>query len=187
MDEAVVRAMARWPAVPDCHGWLALTRRGEWRIGAERERIGHRGLTEFINRNYLADPSGAWYFQNGPQRVWVALDYTPLVFRLAAERPLQLIAHTGGSARRIDRALLDEDGSLIFATNLGAGLLDDRDLAVALELIRSADGRPLDPLAYETDTTLRLGPDGPRLERIAAARLEAELGFRRNPQARETR
>lgn len=184
MDESVVRAMARWPNVPDCHGWLALTRRGEWRIGAQRERIAHAGLVDFINRNYVADASGGWYFQNGPQRVWVSLDYAPLVFRLLDGYPIGMHAHTGAIAQRIDRVLLDDEGSLLFATELGPGLLDDRDLPRALEMLRSADGRPFEAVLDESDAALRFGPDALPVERIAAADIEAVLGFRRVPGTR---
>ena len=77
MDEAVARSMARWPNVPAVYGWLSLDRRGNWRI--KGERIGNAALRDFIARNYLADERGCWFFQNGPQRVFVELAYTPLV------------------------------------------------------------------------------------------------------------
>jgi hypothetical protein len=181
MDESVVRAMARWPNVPDCYGWLALTRRGEWRIGTQRERIAHHGLTEFINRNYHVDRGGAWYFQNGPQRVWVALDYTPLVYRAALADPSQLVAHTGAAVRHLQRILIDEDGSLIFVSELGPGVLDDRDLPAMLPLIRSPRGAPLDECLADPAQPLYFGPSALALERRAAAALEAELDFVRKP------
>src|SRR6185436_4073554 len=84
MDDSVVRSMAKWPDVPDVYGWLSLDRRGNWLLrstGATQkfERIGNAALREFISRNYQADARGCWYFHNGPQRVFVALAYTPLV------------------------------------------------------------------------------------------------------------
>jgi hypothetical protein len=82
MDEAVRQALARWPDVPDCFGWLSLSRRGEWQL--PDGPIRHAGLAAFIGRNYEADADGRWYFQNGPQRVFVSLAYTPTVLRLAA-------------------------------------------------------------------------------------------------------
>lgn len=181
MDESVVRAMARWPNVPDCYGWLALTRRGEWRIGTQRERIAHRGLSEFINRNYLVDRLGAWYFQNGPQRVWVSLDYTPLVYRATLADPAQLLAHTGAPVRHLQRILIDEDGSLIFVSELGPGVLDDRDLPAMLPLLRSARGAPLEECLGDPAQPLHFGPSAMTVERRAAAALEAELGFVRTP------
>ena len=77
MDPIVARAMARWPNVPAVYGWLALDRRGNWLI--KGERITHQSMREFIARNYQPDDAGRWYFQNGPQRVYVTLAYTPLV------------------------------------------------------------------------------------------------------------
>ena len=32
MDDIVRQALLKWPDVPDCRGWLRLTRRGEWRV-----------------------------------------------------------------------------------------------------------------------------------------------------------
>jgi hypothetical protein len=58
MDEIVLRGMARWPGVPKVYGWLALDRRGEWRLknpaSGAFERVGNRALREFIGRNYAA-------------------------------------------------------------------------------------------------------------------------------------
>jgi len=77
MDEIVARGMARWPNVPAVYGWLQLDRRGNWRI--KGEKVPNQALREFIARNYQADERGCWYFQNGPQRVFVELAYAPLV------------------------------------------------------------------------------------------------------------
>ena len=78
MDEVVLRAMAKWPNVPAVYGWLALDRRGNWLI--KRETIANDGLNAFISRNYLHDEAGQWYFQNGPQRVYVELDTRRMFF-----------------------------------------------------------------------------------------------------------
>ena len=93
MDEIVVRAMQKWPNVPNVFGWLKLDRRGHWlvksRTGGDArtvfERISNAAVVEFIGRNYQADDKGRWFFQNGPQRVFVTLEYTPLVYRLRAD------------------------------------------------------------------------------------------------------
>lgn len=131
MDEAVLRALARWPGVADVYGWLVLDRRGEWRLrveGAERrfERIGNRALRDFICRNYAADARGRWYFQNGPQRVYVELAYAPLVVRLDAAGLTDHCGRAFGEPRGIWQ---DEEGSLLLLGDLGLGLVDDRDLA----------------------------------------------------------
>ena len=123
MDEIVARSMAKWPDVPDVYGWLSLDRRGNWRI--KEEKIGNAALRDFISRNYQPDARGCWYFQNGPQRVFVALAYTPLVLHFEGEA---LLDHCG---RRFlpEQAFVDEEGSVLMAEKSGLGLLDDRDLA----------------------------------------------------------
>ena len=30
MDDIVLQALAKWPHVPDCYGWLGLDARGNW-------------------------------------------------------------------------------------------------------------------------------------------------------------
>lgn len=134
MDEAVLRAMARWPDVPDVFGWLALDRRGQWRIGNPSggafQRITNPALRGFIGRNYWRDARGRWYFQNGPQRVFVSLAYTPLVTRL--EDGL-LRDHCGRAFGTPSGLWLDEEGSLLMAAEDRVALLDDRDLACFVE------------------------------------------------------
>jgi len=129
MDAGVVRAMARWPGVPAVYGWLALDRRGAWLLRVpdrERfERIGNPALCEFIARNYEADERGRWYFQNGPQRVYVRLAYTPLVLHYEGA---DLVDHCGRPTIA-QSTYLDEEGSVLIAGERGIGLLDDRDLA----------------------------------------------------------
>ena len=123
MDEFVARSMAKWPKVPAVNGWLALDRRGNWLI--KGERIGNAALREFIGRNYQADQRGRWYFQNGPQRVYVSLAYTPLVVRYEGEA---LVDHCGRPFVAAE-ALEDDEGSVLFPGSGTVGLLDDRDLA----------------------------------------------------------
>lgn len=129
MDESVLRAMAKWPNVPAVYGWLSLDRRGRWRL--RDETIGNVAANAFISRNYACDERGRWYFQNGPQRVFVALAYTPWVYRLDGMG--LLCSHTDAPARTPERAWFDEDGNLLLLTEHGIGLLDDRDLPQLLE------------------------------------------------------
>lgn len=119
MDESVRRAMARWPDVPALAGWLRLDQRGRWWIDGglvERE-----ALAGFIARNYLADEMGRYYFQNGPQRVYVSLDYTPWV--LHADGRGGLATHTGDPVTGVTGAFVDEDGEALVAFDRGVGLL----------------------------------------------------------------
>src|SRR5229473_2602756 len=151
MDEIVLRSMLKWPNVPAVYGWLRLDRRGAWLIKtvADRfERIGNPALADFIGRNYAADAGGRWYFQNGPQRVFVALDYTPWVYRLddAGEG---LIAHTGAVPRALETIFLDDAGALLLQTEIGIGVLLDRDLSTFLERLTDVRGRALEGLLEE--------------------------------------
>ena len=122
MDEIVARSIAKWPNVPAVYGWLELDRRGNWLI--KGERIGNQALREFIGRNYEADERGRWFFQNGPQRVYVRLAYTPLVVHYEGDR---LFDHCGRVF--VSRGTYqDDEGSVLVEGDLGIALLDDRDL-----------------------------------------------------------
>ena len=129
-------AAVKWPKVPACYGWLSLDRRGCWRL--KGDVIRHTGLVSFINSHYSADVAGNWIFQNGPQAVFVAQDYTPLVLRMEGDGGFT--AHTGATAGSVAAAYLDDEGSVVLDTALGIGLLDDRDLPGFLAECQSASG-----------------------------------------------
>lgn len=124
MPSPDLSAIAKWPNVPACYDWLSLDRRGRWRL--QGQPVSHAGLIAFINRQYGNDDAGNWFLQNGPQRVFVSLDYTPWIWRLGTDD--QLTAHTGAAAGTPQAAFIDEEGSVLLAATLGIGLLDDRDL-----------------------------------------------------------
>lgn len=151
MDEIVLRALARWPGVPEVYGWLALDRRGAWRLknpsGGAFERIGNRALREFIGRNYAADARGRWFFQNGPQRVYVRLAYTPLVVHLEGGLLVDQCGQAFGTPAGF---WLDDEGSMVLAGTRGAALVDDRDL----ERVFDELGRPHD--AFERIDRLKV-------------------------------
>jgi len=128
MDAVVAQAMARWPNVPAVYGWLSLDRRGNWLI--KGERVTNHALRDFIARNYEADAGGRWYFQNGPQRVYVSLAYTPLVVHHEGKA---LVDHCGRGFPA-QHAYLDDEGSVLWEGQGRIALLDDRDLE------RYADG-----------------------------------------------
>ena len=123
MDDSVVRSLAKWPNVPAVYGWLELDRRGNWLI--KGGRVGNAALRDFIARNYEADDEGRWFFQNGPQRVYVKLAYTPLVVHYEGDH---LVDHCG-RAFAAREAYLDDEGSVLLEGDPGIALLDDRDLA----------------------------------------------------------
>ncbi|MFO1381783.1 MAG: DUF2946 family protein [Chitinivorax sp.] len=143
MDEMVIRAMAKWPDVPAVFGWLRLDRRGRWWI--RDELVSNPGIAAFIGRNYLADASGRYFFQNGPQQVFVALDATPWVFHLEsndAGAP-QIVDQTGQAAVPV-AAGIDEEGNLYLQTGRGFGIVDERELVRLVELIYHPSGRKAD-------------------------------------------
>ncbi|HEX6066364.1 MAG TPA: DUF2946 family protein [Longimicrobiales bacterium] len=128
MDEIVVRGLAKWPNVPAVYGWLDLDRRGNWLI--KGERIGNAALRDFIGRNYERDGEGRWFFQNGPQRVFVTLAYTPFVLHYEGDR---LFDQCGRPVEALE-TFLDDEGSVLIRGERGIGLLDDRDLTRYVDL-----------------------------------------------------
>ena len=190
MDEIVARAMQKWPDVPNVYGWLRLDRRGNWLVKGRAvaadgapvfERIGNPAVVEFIGRNYARDEAGRWFFQNGPQRVFVRPDYLPLVFRLDGRGGAALVAHTGAAADVPRAAWLDEAGALIVETRLGAGLLDDRDLAAIVESFTGVGGGAFedDPHGAAASGRLRLSLAGASIPVgvIASAEVAVRFGF----------
>ena len=143
MDEIVLRGMAKWPNVPAVYGWLSFDRRGQWLI--KGERISNPLVTEFIGRNYARDERGCWFFQNGPQRVFVTLDYTPRVYRIVSpdRAPLALEASTGSPVFTLNGAWIDEAGAALLETEHGIGAVHDRDLERLLPHFADGAGAPL--------------------------------------------
>jgi len=159
MDNIVKQAMAKWPGVPHCYGWLGLDARGDWYLRDDRaqaagafasgplaakgSRLEHAGLIGFIARNYGCDGQGQWYFQNGPQRVYVELQATPWIWRVAADGGIA--AHTGQPAA-LRQVYSDEQGRVYLQTSGGFGLVHTQDVlavADALEQGRWPAAQPL--------------------------------------------
>lgn len=138
MDDIVKLAMAKWPHVPHCYGWLKLDARGNWKLRDERtqeqnlpgEKIIHPALLGFIQRNYHRDERGCWYFQNGPQRVFVDLEVSPYIVRTDCLGAF--IDQTGQRFSQINAAWLTETGQLVLRQDDRLGLMDDRDIVQSL-------------------------------------------------------
>ncbi len=152
MDEIVLAALKKWPAVPACHGWLALDARGDWYLRDDRTQaagpfpvakgsvLRHAGLCAFIARNYQAGPDGGWYFQNGPQRVYVELEAAPLVLGVQRHQDGWRV----GCAQLADAedlpvrgAWADERGRLFLDTGRGFGLVRSLDMASAADALEA--------------------------------------------------
>ena len=151
MDEIVKAALLKWPQVPHCHGWLALDARGQWFMRDERiqaagpfpqvkgSRVDHLKLREFIGRNYSHDDQGAWFFQNGPQRVYVELEAAPWVWRIDADG--KLLSHTDQAAQETG-VYLDEKGRLFVDTDIGLGIVHSLDMEAAADAVESGQWQP---------------------------------------------
>jgi len=193
MDELVKQAIAKWPNVPHCYGWLGLDARGNWRMRDERaqalklpgEKIVHTALLGFIARNYMHDEQGCWFFQNGPQRVYLQLEATPYIVRTDPAQGLLL--HTGAPLGSVDEVFLCAGGELILRAGAVVAQLDDRDLEQAMAALE-IDGRaPGDEalLAWLDGGAGAMtwrGQGAPlAVQRVSAAQIGARLGFQRLP------
>lgn len=171
MDDIVMQAIAKWPNVPHCYGWLGLDARGQWYLrdgatqvlggfdAARGSRLQHAKLIEFIQRNYEADARGCWYFQNGPQRVYVELEVTPWVWRLHADGSAW--SHTGQAAQ-VREMLVDEAGRVYLYADIGVGLVHTLDVGLAADAVEQGRWTP---------------------RPVQLAGLEHEFGFVRSPLA----
>lgn len=188
MDDIVRQAMAKWPNVPHCYGWLALDARGNWRMVDERaqqlqlagDKLNHPALVGFINRNYQSDEHGAWFFQNGPQRVFVDLAAAPFVVRTDPQQGL--ILHTGAAFGPAEQACMTPDGALYLHAQGRTAVLDDRDL---VQLLAGVEEDHL--VAWLADpqscAAPRLGGIAAPLESADAEQLAHRFGFLRRPRA----
>lgn len=153
MDDIVKKALAKWPNVPDCYGWLGLDVRGDWYMRddatqaaggfskSKGSKLQHAKLIEFIGRNYDRECNGRWYFQNGPQRVYVELEAAPWVWRLQPDGALR--SHTLREAQ-YQSSWLDESGWLYLKTDLGFGIVHSMDMLQAAQKIETQEWMPQD-------------------------------------------
>ena len=170
-----------------------------WRMRDERaqqqnlpgDKLAHEALIAFIVRNYAADDRGCWYFQNGPQRVYVNLEATPYIVR--TDPSCGWLLHTGAAMGGIDKAVLTETGALVLRSGEIVAQLDDRDFALVLPLLRMNDEPVADETllewmesdAHSVASTLTL-TDHERqvpVHRVAAAQLAAHFGYVSEPTA----
>jgi hypothetical protein len=137
MDEQVIRSLIKWPDVPDCYGWLALDRRGQWRMRDEFTQqnnlpgqvIKHQSLNEFISRNYARDTQGKYFFQNGPQRVFITLDATPWIVRvIPSDQGVKLLTQCQSPIEPTS-ALSDEKGNIYIVGNITQAVYEDSNRA----------------------------------------------------------
>ena len=195
MDELVKQALAKWPNVPHCYGWLGLDARGHWRMRDQQaqqqqlpgDKIAHVALLNFINRNYGQDERGCWFFQNGPQRVYVNLEATPYIARSDPQHGFVL--QTGAPLEQIEQVYWCDDGMLILRHGDIVAQVDDRDISQVLDALH-VDGQVAsddDVLAWleKGQGNLMLLHDGKEIavQPLAYASVPPTFGFQRAPQA----
>jgi hypothetical protein len=186
--------MAKWPNVPAVYGWLRLDRRGNWLI--KDEPVSNPTIIAFIGRNYAADERGQWFFQNGPQRVFVALDYTPFVYRVADSPAgaIEIEAHNGQLAGTVEGAWFDETGALLLLTGLGPGVVHDQYLERLIPCFIDANGNAVTEDVFEdllelteqgrpVPLWLKVRDTGVKVEPIQSAEVPARFGFVPHPAA----
>lgn len=178
MDDIVKAAIKKWPNVPHCFDWLGLDARGDWYLRdvatqaagpfpqSKGSRVTHDKLREFIQRNYEHDAQGAWFFQNGPQRVYVALELAPLVIGVRRQVPhgagglaetaasaggpgFVVETHTGRLVKEVRSSWLDEAGHLYLDTEHGLGVVRSLDMDAAADAIEACGWSPDDIAAAE--------------------------------------
>ncbi|MCW5223003.1 DUF2946 family protein [Verminephrobacter aporrectodeae subsp. tuberculatae] len=159
MDDIVKQALGKWPNVPDCCGWLGLDARGRWYMRDDATQaagafphskgalLQHEGLIGFIARNYEPDAQGQWFFQNGPQRVYVELEITPWIWRLQADG-FSVVSHTGRRAVVHD-CLVDAQGRVYLDSDIGVGLVHTLDVALAADAVDAGHWTPRDVRAED--------------------------------------
>jgi hypothetical protein len=191
MDDQVLRGMAKWPNVPAVYGWLALDRRGNWLL--QGEPVTSVTVSDYIGRNYERDSDGRWFFQNGPQRVFVDLEYTPFVYKTVGSRhPIEIEAHTRQRVTAISGAWIDENGAMLLETEHGVGLVDDRDLDTMLGALLDSNGASLSDEALdaimpvlqkgeEAPLWLKIAESDVKVRPINSAEVAARFGFTAHP------
>lgn len=178
--------MARWPDVPAVFGWLRLDRRGQWHLidrglpgfnealhGAGSP-ITSQPIVAFIERNYACDEHGRWFWQNGPQRVFVDLDLTPWIIRvLGSGMQARFITHCGHPFGPIKSAHLNHEGALVLTATQGLGAVHDLDLsALALD--------------HDGETLLLHVSDEQGQRALTLSPLPEPAGFARRPRPNES-
>ena len=145
MDDIVKQAQAKWPNVPACRGWLGLDVRGNWWLRdmqtqakgyfpcSKGTRLEHEKLLAFITRNYEATEQGQWFFQNGPQRVYVELERAPMVWRIHEDGTV--MSHTQMRVEYVQQCVMDEDGYLYLQCDGVLGVVHSQDMLFAAQQI----------------------------------------------------
>jgi hypothetical protein len=111
----------------------------------------------------MADELGQWYFQNGPQRVFVELQKAPFVWRIRED----LSVWSGADeAQQVVHCAVDELGLVYLLTQEGLGLVHTQDVWLAAEALSQ-----------------QLWDE----KKVLSSELESTYGFVKSPQLRASR
>lgn len=167
--------------------------------GLPGDAIKHVALNAFIARNYASDTEGRYFFQNGPQRVYVNLDATPWIVRLMptgnAEHPWQFQTQCDSVLRPI-AAFMNEAGHILIEGKLTQTICTASNTnqfnpveRLSIALLHDHDIELFSGFASLVNTACAL--DGPwrwhghdlTLEPITTAEIERRFQFQTRPHA----
>jgi hypothetical protein len=127
VDNSTLAAITKWPNVPNCYGWLSLDRRGNFRIRNEFAQanqlpgdvINHAGLNHSIKTHYCIDEKNQYFYQNGPQRVYINLSYCPFIVRfIPSDNGAWILKNHLDQMIAPLRCFLDEKGNILLESNV---------------------------------------------------------------------
>ncbi|MCQ9617096.1 DUF2946 family protein [Paenalcaligenes niemegkensis] len=198
MDKLVHAALKKWPNVPAIYNRLHLSARGQWHLfDSDHGKptpdtvVSSSTMLQFISRNYAADEQGNWYFQNGPQRVYVQLEKAPYIAYLDHETRLH--THTQQPIASVSSWWLTDLGELYANGNLGTALVSSQDVEQVCANLHTGDGRnilellPIKHNEHLSATHLLWGGKGLDFPRSAPfcftldSKLPQQLAFTRYP------
>ncbi len=175
MDDLVKAALKKWPNVPACFGWLGLDARGQWWMrddraqacgtfasghpGAKGSLLRHDKLIEFIARNYEPETvgplCGAWFFQNGPQKVYIELESTPFIYRVSDHIQNYCVHTHTGHPVTVSDCFVDEQGHAYLHGLQGVGRVHSQDMTHLAQAIEEGLYHPVE--VVQRDLAQRFG------------------------------
>jgi len=154
MDDIVRQAMAKWPNVPHCYGWLGLDERGNWYMRDDRVQAagpfpqakGSVALQRSEEADRLHPPQLRTMTStaSGSSRTGRSASYVELQRRPGSGAwtlPVPVASHTGAAAQ-VRASFVDESGRLYLETDRGFGLVHTQDIVQASEWVESGHWQP---------------------------------------------
>ena len=114
-------------------------------------------MKAFFGRNYQADGQGRLYFQNGPQKVYVELENTPIVWHwqgcdtvgVGQIRPHYALADTTTVPSVPQACLLDEDGVVYLVSGQQLGVVYSQDVGAVADWLAQTERQPEEVLRVD--------------------------------------